>query len=153
MADPILKNSLARIDELRKALIQNPNFKEYEFLRDFVEQYAAIKGKPAKIKPNRRKDKPRNIPDAVLRAIEDAGAPLPSRKLLVILPRYGKTVKGKDQVANLSSVLSPDPRFRSVKWQNKSAWWIDGRPIPPEPSGDGNDAATSSPTSDLKGGD
>jgi hypothetical protein len=65
-------------------------------------------------------------------ALEDAGSPLSTRRLVEDIPRYGRSMKAKNPVWGLSNTLSTNPRFQSVPWNGAKAWWFSGRDVPRE---------------------
>jgi hypothetical protein len=58
--------------------------------------------------------------------------PVPIARLVQALNAHGITVGGVNPNINLSSVLSKDGRFRSVRFKERSCWWVKGRPFPGE---------------------
>jgi hypothetical protein len=58
--------------------------------------------------------------------------PVPIARLVSALNAHGIAVGGANPNINLSSVLSKDGRFRSVKYKEKACWWVKGRPFPGE---------------------
>ena len=58
--------------------------------------------------------------------------PVPIARLVAALTAHGIRVGGANPNINLSSVLSKDTRFRSVRYKDRSCWWISGRPFPGE---------------------
>ncbi len=138
MTNDLTKDAKARLSELRKQLQAIPEFREYEFLHQFVGDYAQVVAgsqNPRRAAPRRRKRRRlvASIPDAAFKAIDEAGHPLQARELVEVLPKYGKQVGGIDKVTNLSSTLSPDHRFVSVPWRTRRGWWLTGRDVPPDP--------------------
>jgi hypothetical protein len=58
--------------------------------------------------------------------------PVPIARLVSALNAHGISVGGANPNINLSSVLSKDGRFRSVRFRDRACWWIKGRPFPGE---------------------
>jgi hypothetical protein len=58
--------------------------------------------------------------------------PVPIARLVSALNAHGIAVGGANPNINLSSVLSKDGRFRSVRFKDRACWWIKGRPFPGE---------------------
>lgn len=58
--------------------------------------------------------------------------PVPIARLVSALNAHGITVGGAQPNINLSSVLSKDGRFRSVRFRDRACWWVKGRPFPGE---------------------
>jgi hypothetical protein len=58
--------------------------------------------------------------------------PVPILRLVSALNAHGINVGGANPNINLSSVLSKDGRFRSVRYKDRACWWIKGRPFPGE---------------------
>jgi hypothetical protein len=59
-------------------------------------------------------------------------APAQTTTLVKALSAHGITVGGAKPEVNLSSVLSKDGRFRSVRYNGRYCWWIKGTPFPGE---------------------
>jgi hypothetical protein len=58
--------------------------------------------------------------------------PVPIARLVAALNAHGIRVGGANPNINLSSILSKDIRFRSVRYKEKACWWISSRPFPGE---------------------
>jgi len=58
--------------------------------------------------------------------------PVPIARLVSALNAHGIRVGGANPNINLSSILSKDARFRSVRYKDKACWWISSRPFPGE---------------------
>jgi len=69
--------------------------------------------------------------EASYNAIANAGIPLSIEELVPAVERAGAKLTGNKNV-NLSSSLSRDDRFISVKWRGANKWWIVGRKLPDE---------------------
>jgi hypothetical protein len=52
--------------------------------------------------------------------------------LVRALGAHGINVGGSNPNINLSSVLSKDGRFRSVRYKDRASWWVTGTPFPGE---------------------
>ena len=52
--------------------------------------------------------------------------------LVKALNAHGIRVGGANPNINLSSILSKDDRFRSVRYKDRQCWWIVGTPFPGE---------------------
>jgi hypothetical protein len=52
--------------------------------------------------------------------------------LVKALNAHGVRVGGTNPNINLSSILSKDDRFRSVRYKERKCWWIEGTPFPGE---------------------
>lgn len=52
--------------------------------------------------------------------------------LVKALNAHGVAVGGTNPNINLSSTLSKDGRFRSVRYKDRYSWWIKGKPFPGE---------------------
>jgi hypothetical protein len=52
--------------------------------------------------------------------------------LVTALTAHGVTVGGNNPNVNLSSTLSRDGRFRSVRYKDRMSWWVKGTPFPGE---------------------
>jgi hypothetical protein len=53
-------------------------------------------------------------------------------RLVTALGSYAVTIGGTNPNINLSSVLSKDGRFRSVRYKDRASWWVHGTPFPGE---------------------
>jgi hypothetical protein len=73
-----------------------------------------------------QKDAARVLLDQVLHE------PVPIARLVSALNAHGIRVGGANPNINLSSVLSKDTRFRSVRYKDRACWWISSRPFPGE---------------------
>lgn len=58
--------------------------------------------------------------------------PVTIARLVSALNAHGIRVGGANPNINLSSVLSKDARFRSVRYKDRASWWISSRPFPGE---------------------
>lgn len=58
--------------------------------------------------------------------------PVTIARLVQALNAHGINVGGANPNINLSSVLSKDGRFRSVRFKDKACWWVKGKPFPGE---------------------
>lgn len=145
----VLKAMIERRDELRGGLNAVPEFREYELLESFIAQYESVAVARASVKQTIIADRPARAPrkkrftvtDAAGAAIEDVGHPLPLQDLTEALPRFGKTVTGKRPDINLSSAMSRDARFISVRWAGANSWWFRDRELPSEADASGGGAA------------
>jgi hypothetical protein len=70
--------------------------------------------------------------DAAEKVMDQIGEPIPIADLVSRVREMGAHVGGQDPNINLSSTLSKDPRFRSVRYQGRKAWWLAGRAYPNE---------------------
>jgi hypothetical protein len=86
---------------------------------------------------------PKPKPEASVQGLSQADAarvlldqvlhePVPIARLVSALNAHGIRVGGVSPNINLSSVLSKDTRFRSVRYKERSCWWISSRPFPGE---------------------
>jgi hypothetical protein len=72
-------------------------------------------------------------PDAVFALLTNVlHAPAQTVTLVKALSAHGITVGGANPNINLSSVLSKDGRFRSVRYNGRTCWWVKGTPFPGE---------------------
>jgi hypothetical protein len=60
------------------------------------------------------------------------GEPQLIANLVKALNAHGIRVGGTNPNINLSSILSKDDRFRSVRYKDRKCWWIEGTPFPGE---------------------
>lgn len=58
--------------------------------------------------------------------------PVVIQRLVSALNAHGIKVGGSNPNINLSSVLSKDGRFRSVRYKDRQSWWVKGTPFPGE---------------------
>jgi hypothetical protein len=79
--------------------------------------------------------------------LEREGIPLPVSILVPNVRGLGATLTGKDPEINLSSSLSRDKIFRSVRYQGRPCWWFADRPFPGE-QGFGGLMGASAPAAD-----
>ena len=70
--------------------------------------------------------------DAAAAALKQAGQPLHIADLLPLVRQWGATVAGNEPSVNLSSSLSRDNRFRSLRLSGRHFWWLANEAIPPE---------------------
>lgn len=86
---------------------------------------------------------PRNTSDASVQGLSQKDAaqvllsqvlhePIPIARLVSALNAHGIRVGGANPNINLSSILSKDTRFRSVRYKDRACWWISSRPFPGE---------------------
>lgn len=68
----------------------------------------------------------RSQADAVWAILDNRGEPLPTSDLVRLVRAMGISVTGKAEV-NLSSALSKDDRFNSVRHKGKPCWWLAAR--------------------------
>ena len=72
-------------------------------------------------------------PDAAFVLLQKVlGEPQIIANLVKALNAHGVRVGGAQPNINLSSVLSKDARFRSVRYKDRACWWIEGTPFPSE---------------------
>ena len=139
-------STLAALVELRNAvearLKSNPDYKELQALRRAI---ADITGEPAPeddiISMPPASKKPREAVDVAALSQADAShvvltkvlkEPVIVANLVKALAAHGVTVGGNNPNINLSSVLSKDTRFRSVRYKDRASWWVHGTPFPGE---------------------
>lgn len=65
-------------------------------------------------------------------ALHNAAQPLTTPNLLEAAKEAGAEIGGNDPLNNFRSTISKDSRFKSVKKDGTSFWWIEGEPLPPE---------------------
>lgn len=135
--EKVLRDQIAGLEA---ELSVDPRFMTLQILRKALTDIEALKsstatpvvpGEPAAPRTTLLTGKwASSIPQAAQFALEDAGHPLPVRRLLAELPKYGKTVGGNDPAIGLSNTLSSHGAFESVTWRGQKAWWIKGKPLP-----------------------
>jgi hypothetical protein len=69
--------------------------------------------------------------EAAYKAILTAGIPLTIDEIVPAVEQSGAKLTGNKNI-NLSSALSRDESFVSVKWRGLNRWWLVGKPIPDE---------------------
>lgn len=130
-----------RLEQLRnealEALRQTAEFRAFAALDDAV---AALGGDRLGLGPLRRSGanaaaaapvrKRLTQADAAERVLKEAGEPLATPALLDRIAALGVAVGGADPETNLSSSLSRDRRFVSVRIRGRPAWWLEGQPLP-----------------------
>ena len=52
--------------------------------------------------------------------------PMPIAELVATLNANGLVIGGKEPTVNLSSSLSKDERFQSIRWNGRPCWWLKG---------------------------
>jgi hypothetical protein len=82
--------------------------------------------------------------DAAEKVMDRAGEPVPIAELVQKVREEGAQVGGSDPHINLSSTLSKDDRFRSVRYGGRQAWWLRRRRYP----GEQMELAAQSPSGD-----
>jgi hypothetical protein len=68
--------------------------------------------------------------DAAAAVLEDQGEPVPLVNLLELVRSKGAVVGGTDPSINLSSTLSKDDRFESIRFNGRRCWWLAGHRLP-----------------------
>ncbi len=64
-------------------------------------------------------------------AFDEAGAPVPTPKLLAFVGARRKLAADPDKAKiNVTSSLSKDKGIKSIPWEGGRAWWYADRPIP-----------------------
>lgn len=138
--------TLATLVELRNAaearLKGNPDYIELTALRQAI---AAITGEPVPeadqilaIVPTKRNPGTVDVAgmsqsDAAHTLLQKAlGEPQLVANLVKALNAHGIRVGGANPNINLSSILSKDLRFRSVRYKDRKCWWVVGTPFPGE---------------------
>lgn len=74
--------------------------------------------------------------DAAALVLNEKAIPLPTPALLQLIEQKGSKVGGADPLVNLSSALSKDDRFDSVRWGGERRWWFRGKPMPHDDLGE-----------------
>lgn len=140
--------ALATLVELRNAaearLRENPDYIELLALRQAI---AAITGEPVpdadqilSISPKPPKKNEVFLDVSSLSQADAAHVlltkvlkePVIVANLVRALLAHGITVGGNNPNINLSSTLSRDSRFRSVRYKDRASWWVTGTPFPGE---------------------
>ncbi|MFN3558952.1 MAG: hypothetical protein ACK4UQ_06655 [Brevundimonas sp.] len=68
--------------------------------------------------------------DAAYEVLTEVQHPLPTPDIIARIQQKGAHVGGADPNVNVSSSLSKDPRFQSVRIGSASFWWLAGRSLP-----------------------
>lgn len=68
--------------------------------------------------------------DAAYEVLTEVQHPLPTPDIIARIQEKGAHVGGADPNVNVSSSLSKDPRFQSVRIGSASFWWLAGRSLP-----------------------
>jgi hypothetical protein len=79
--------------------------------------------------------------EGALKALSHFKRPMPIAELVHILGANGLTIGGKDPPINLSSSLSKDERFESIRYEGRPCWWLRGTPLPIKEAADARPAA------------
>lgn len=142
-----VSDTLAKLVELRNAaegrLLQNADYIELLALRQAI---AAISGEDPtepdniiSISPGSPKKAPPTVDvsglsqsDAAHVLLKALGEPQLIANLVRALNAHGIRVGGANPNINLSSILSKDDRFRSVRYKDRKCWWVEGIPFPGE---------------------
>jgi hypothetical protein len=96
----------------------------------------ALVGKATDLKPPvrrklaRHRRKPLSQSAAAMAVLKDAGEPLPIGRLMERAGMRGAQIGGKNPLSNFRSVISKDPRFKSLVRNNLYFWWFAGENPP-----------------------
>lgn len=73
-----------------------------------------------------------------IRALEAAGAPVPTPAMMEFIGKHRKLDADAEKAkVNVTSSLSKDNRFVSVPWAGGRAWWWSDKPVPQQPQQQG----------------
>ncbi len=131
MADMDIKELLRAREEIARSLrATSPPFVALEALDKLISGGAA----PAPAKPEEDADGIKNA-DWLAFQLERLKKPTSAIYLGSLLKEAGRTqLEDSSAVAaSVSSTLSRDKRFTSLKWNGRTRWWFAGKPVPPEP--------------------
>jgi hypothetical protein len=130
-------------DEVKELLMTNDDFRMYLALeRAIADVHGEAPVKTDVAKPSGSNGKP-IAPPVEISKLSQADAshvlltkvlkePVLIANLVKALEAHGVSVGGNNPNINLSSVLSKDTRFRSVRYKERSSWWVYGTPFPGE---------------------
>ena len=118
-------------DSLRRKLEESEEYRALVALEEAIAK--VVKPLPAASAPKHgvEERRPTSQAEAAWLALQNAGKPLTIAELIKELSEAGVTVGGANPKINLSSTLSRDERFVSMKWNNSACWWLADRQ-PPE---------------------
>lgn len=133
-----LTDAKALAAKLRAIHEAQPSFQAWQSAERLVQQlggqtFADIMG-AANERANQGRERVRHRSrltqtDAAETALREGEIPLTTPKLLDAIHKLGTLVGGVDPLVNLSSALSKDDRFDSIRWRGERAWWF--RDVPP----------------------
>lgn len=141
--NPALDALIALRAEAHGRLQENQDYRTLVALDRAIQEITGDKAAPESSVADHPKPKPKPNGDASVQGLSQADAaqvllnqvlhePVPIARLVSALNAHGVSVGGTNPNINLSSVLSKDGRFRSVKFKERACWWIKGRPFPGE---------------------
>jgi len=79
--------------------------------------------------------------DGAFKLLDQFKRAIPVTELVRMMAANGLVVGGKDPPINLSSTLSKDGRFESIRHEGRACWWLKGRALPEEETADARPAA------------
>lgn len=132
--------------EVEARLLENDDYRTLVALDRAIAEIsgATISPDPTVIKPQSgKRSKYADDPPVEVNGMSQADAthvlltkvlyePVPIARLVGALGAHGISVGGAQPNINLSSVLSKDGRFRSVRFKDRACWWVKGTPFPGE---------------------
>lgn len=142
-SNPAVERLTAMRDEVRDRLAENADYRTLIALNRAIADITGEGFDPQIIEPKGSK-KPVYKADTVdVRGMSQADAahslltnvmhePVFVANLVKALTAHGINVGGTNPNINLSSVLSKDGRFRSVRYKDRACWWVKGTPFPGE---------------------
>lgn len=141
--NPALDALIALRGETHGRLLENQDYRTLVALDRAIQEITGEKALPDSSVADHPRPKPKPNGDASVQGLSQADAaqvllnqvlnePVPIARLVSALNAHGVSVGGTNPNINLSSVLSKDGRFRSVKYKERACWWIKGRPFPGE---------------------
>lgn len=144
MPSTMVRKMEALRQEARVALEATPEFREFMAIDTAI---AALGGETSGSSPlstplaaqsdrkfsagNSERDNTRRISqgDAAAAVLEERG-PVTAADLLRFVPEKGAIVGGEKPLINLTSTLSKDARFRSIRHDGSYLWWFENRSLP-----------------------
>jgi hypothetical protein len=141
--NPALDALVALRAEAHGRLIENQDYRTLVALDRAIQDITGEKQQTEEIIADHPKPKPKPNGDASVQGLSQKDAthvllnqvfhePVTISKLVSALNAHGIRVGGANPNINLSSVLSKDTRFRSVRFKDRACWWISSRPFPGE---------------------
>lgn len=135
--DSALESMRALRDQIEERLQAT---EDYRALRALDKAIAEMQGAERPVPPWRRVTAPAPTPirdrlpqaDAAARVMDQRDEPIPIAELVPLVRQAGAHVGGNDPEASLSSTLSKDERFRSVRFNGRPAWWFRSKSYPGE---------------------
>jgi hypothetical protein len=141
--NPALEGLYKLRNEVEGRLLGNADYKALIALDRAIAEITGAPVMPAAAGNSTPAAKPRQAEPVEINGLTQADAafvlltrviyePASIARLVTALGAHGITVGGANPNINLSSVLSKDGRFRSVRFKDRASWWVHGTPYPGE---------------------